>query len=72
MWRVQKFVPDTDFIYVDDATTVKTPDLLSMLSTLRFFPVTKGEKYLVKTMHYYGEYDGREQPTAVEQIINGD
>ncbi|KAJ0011311.1 hypothetical protein Pint_34416 [Pistacia integerrima] len=83
MLGVQKFVPDTDFISVGNATALKTPDLLSILSTLRFFPeksarkycytfpVIKGKKYLVKTIYYYGEFDGGEKPPVFDQIIDG-
>lgn len=83
MLGVQKFVPDTEFVSVGNATAVKTPDVLSVLTTLRFFPdqlarkycytfpVIIGEKYLVKTIYYYGEFDGGVTPPVFDQIIDG-
>lgn len=78
-----KFVPDESFISVGNSSTLKTPNLLPILSTLRYFPdesakkycyvipVVKGGKYLIKTTYYYGGFDGGNQPAVFDQIIDG-
>ncbi|KAG5143710.1 hypothetical protein JHK82_019405 [Glycine max] len=78
------YIPDESYIKVGKTTTINKPDLLPILSTLRYFPdtsakkycyslpVIKGSKYLVKTMYYYGGFDGRnKQPPVFDQIIEG-
>ena len=64
-------------------TTLKTPDLVPILSTLRYFPdtssrkycyvipVVKGGKYLVRTTYYYGGFDGGKEPPVFDQIVEG-
>ncbi|KAH1060130.1 hypothetical protein GLYMA_02G132800v4 [Glycine max] len=78
------YIPDGSYIKVGKTTTISKPDLLPILSTLRYFPdmwakkycyslpVIKGSKYLVKTMYYYGGFDGRnKQPPVFDQIVEG-
>lgn len=64
-------------------TSLPTPDLHPILSTLRFFPdpsprkycytfpVTKGAKYIVRTVYFYGGFDGRAAPPVFDQIVGG-
>lgn len=78
-----KYIPDEGFISVGNKSALKTPGLLPVLSTLRYFPdtsarkycyelpVIKGGKYLVRTTYYYGGYDGGKQPPVFDQIIEG-
>ncbi|KAL2460243.1 Leucine-rich repeat (LRR) family protein [Abeliophyllum distichum] len=78
-----KYVTDDDFITTGKKTNIKKPDTLAILQTLRFFPnagakkycysipVVKGGKHLVKTMYYYGGFDGGEEPPVFDQIIDG-
>ncbi|KAK7362640.1 hypothetical protein VNO77_04758 [Canavalia gladiata] len=78
-----KYIPDGSYTKVGNTTTINKPDLLPILSTLRYFPDTlskkycysfptvKGSKYLVKTMYYYGEFDGGNQPPVFDQIVEG-
>lgn len=77
------YVPDEGFINVGKNIAVNAPNLLPILSSLRYFPdtssrkycysipVTKGEKYLVRTIYYYGRFDGGSQPPVFDQIIDG-
>ncbi|CAK7329868.1 unnamed protein product [Dovyalis caffra] len=78
-----KYIPDNGFISAGNKSVIKTPDLLPVLSTLRYFPDTsakkycyvlpaiKGGKYLVRTTYYYGGYDGGKEPPLFDQIIQG-
>ncbi|XP_020220801.1 probable LRR receptor-like serine/threonine-protein kinase At5g59680 [Cajanus cajan] len=78
-----KYIPDGSYIKVGNTTPINKPDLLPILSTLRYFsdtsarkycysfPVFKGGKYLVKTMYYYGGFDGGKQPPVFDQIVEG-
>ena len=80
-----KYIPDSDgsYIKVGDTATINKPDLLPILSTVRYFPdtssrkfcysfpVTKNSKYLVKTIYYYGDFDGKNQPPVFDQIVEG-
>ncbi|RVW61165.1 Leucine-rich repeat receptor-like serine/threonine-protein kinase [Vitis vinifera] len=78
-----KFITDEGFISVGNSSTLKTPDLFPILSTLRYFPdksakkycyvipVIKGGKYLIRTTYYYGGFDGGNEPPVFEQIIDG-
>ncbi|CAJ1939449.1 unnamed protein product [Sphenostylis stenocarpa] len=78
-----KYVPDGSYIKVGNITPINKPGLLPILSTLRYFPdasarkycyslpVLKGSKYLVKTVYYYGGFDGGKQPPVFDQIIEG-
>ncbi|TKY59094.1 LRR receptor serine/threonine-protein kinase [Spatholobus suberectus] len=79
----REYTPDGSYIKVGNTTPIDKPDLLPILSTLRYFPdtsarkycyslpVIKGGKYLVKTMYYYGGFDGGEQPPVFDQIVEG-
>ncbi|CAL1389485.1 unnamed protein product [Linum trigynum] len=79
----EKYIPDDGFILTGTKGTVKTPGILPILSTLRFFPdgqarkycyafqVTKGGKYLVRTIYYYGGFDGGKEPPVFDQIVQG-
>lgn len=78
-----KYITDEGFISVGNSSTLKTPDLLPVLSTLRYFPdesakkycyvipVVKGGAYLVRTTYYYGGFDGGKEPPVFDQIIDG-
>ncbi|KAF3435398.1 hypothetical protein FNV43_RR22487 [Rhamnella rubrinervis] len=78
-----KYITDEGFISVGNIATLKTPDLVPILSTLRYFPdtsarkycyvipVIKGGKYLVRTTYYYGGFDGGNEPPVFDQIVEG-
>ncbi|XP_060672011.1 probable LRR receptor-like serine/threonine-protein kinase At1g67720 isoform X1 [Ziziphus jujuba] len=78
-----KYITDEGFISVGNITTLKTPNLVPILSTLRYFPdtsackycyvvpVVKGGKYLVRTTYYYGGFDGGKEPPVFDQIVEG-
>ncbi|KAK1375534.1 Leucine-rich repeat receptor-like serine/threonine-protein kinase [Heracleum sosnowskyi] len=77
------FIPDHGYISVGNITSVKKPDVLPLLKTLRFFPdtasrkycytfpVIKGRKFLIRTTYYYGDFDGKKEPPVFDQIIEG-
>ncbi|XWS39952.1 hypothetical protein CRYUN_Cryun18bG0098500 [Craigia yunnanensis] len=77
------YIPDDGFTFVGNKTALKNKDLLPILTTLRYFPqksarkycytfqVIKGGKYLVRTIYYYGGFDGGKQPPVFDQIIGG-
>ncbi|KAA8536196.1 hypothetical protein F0562_028674 [Nyssa sinensis] len=78
-----KYNRDEPYISVGKNSTIRQPDLLPILSTLRFFPDTSARKYcytfrvvqggkiLVKTIYYYGGFDGGRHPPVFDQIIDG-
>ncbi|KAI4295647.1 hypothetical protein L6164_035669 [Bauhinia variegata] len=78
-----KYISDKDFINVGNVTTVDSPNVLPILSTLRYFPnklarkycysipVARHAKYLVKTTYYYGGFDGGKEPPVFDQIVEG-
>src|ERR1044072_241116 len=78
-----KYINDGSYIKAGSTATVNKLDLLPTLSTLRYFPntsarkycysfpVIKGHKYLVKTVYYYGGFDGGKQPPVFDQIVEG-
>ncbi|KAL0384207.1 UNVERIFIED_CONTAM: protein disulfide-isomerase SCO2 [Sesamum radiatum] len=78
-----KYVPDDYFISTGNKTTLSRTDILPRLRTLRFFPnakarkfcysfsVVKEGKYLVKTIYFYGGFDGGKEPPVFDQIIDG-
>lgn len=78
-----KYITDEGFISVGNITTLKTPNLVPILSTLRYFPdtsarkycyaipVVRGGKYLVRTTYYYGAFDGGDAPPVFDQIVGG-
>ncbi|KAL3843921.1 hypothetical protein ACJIZ3_001324 [Penstemon smallii] len=78
-----KYVPDDMYISTGNKTSLNRNDILPILQTLRFFPnaearkycysipVIKGGKYLVKTMYFYGGFDGGDHPPVFDQIIDG-
>ncbi|PIN10395.1 Non-specific serine/threonine protein kinase [Handroanthus impetiginosus] len=77
------YVPDDNFISTGKKTTLNRTDILPRLQTLRYFPnanarkycysfpVIKEGKYLVKTIYYYGGFDGGNEPPVFDQIIDG-
>ncbi|GER56638.1 leucine-rich repeat family protein [Striga asiatica] len=77
------YTPDDNFTSAGNKTTLKRTDILPRLQTLRFFPnanarkhcytfpVTKEKKYLVKTVYFYGGFDGGHEPPVFDQIIDG-
>lgn len=78
-----KYVPDKDYISTGNTTTLNRKDILPRLQSLRFFPnvnarkycysipVIKEAKYLVKTVYFYGGFDGGTEPPVFDQIIDG-
>ncbi|KAG8368371.1 hypothetical protein BUALT_Bualt15G0038500 [Buddleja alternifolia] len=78
-----KYIPDDEFISTGNKTTLNRTDILPRLQTLRYFPnsksrkycytfpVIKGGKYLVKTVYFYGGFDGGDKPPVFDQIIDG-
>lgn len=78
-----QFIPDEGLIDTGNTTALKTPNLLPLLTTLRFFPdekankycyvvpSVKGGKYLVRTSYYYGGFDEGTAPPVFDQIIDG-
>ncbi|KAJ4825814.1 hypothetical protein Tsubulata_039764 [Turnera subulata] len=78
-----KYIPDEGFVSVGNKSTVKTPDVMPILSTLRYFPdasarrycyeipVVKGQKFVVRTTYYYGNFDGGDEPPVFDQFIQG-
>ncbi|XP_019445781.1 PREDICTED: probable LRR receptor-like serine/threonine-protein kinase At1g67720 [Lupinus angustifolius] len=77
------YIPDGSYTNVGNNTTINEPNILPTLTTLRYFPdisakkycytlpVIKGSKYIVKTVYYYGGFDGGKQPPVFDQIIQG-
>ncbi|XP_062193163.1 probable LRR receptor-like serine/threonine-protein kinase At1g67720 [Phragmites australis] len=77
------WVPDGRFIDVGNVTELRSPDMMPMLSSLRYFPdmsarkycyvipAEKHAKYLVRTTYYYGGFDGGKAPPVFDQIIEG-
>ncbi|XP_017971471.1 PREDICTED: putative leucine-rich repeat receptor-like serine/threonine-protein kinase At2g14440 [Theobroma cacao] len=77
------YIPDDGFTLVGNKTALKNKDLLPVLTTLRYFPdksarkycykfqAIKGGKYLVRTIYYYGGFDGGKEPPVFDQIIGG-
>lgn len=78
-----RYSPDGNYTNVGNTTTINEPNILPILTTLRYFPdtsarkycytlpVIKGSKYLVKTIYYYGGFDGEKQPPVFDQIVEG-
>lgn len=79
-----KYITDEGFTKVGNKSSVKHPDhLLPILTTLRYFPdatarkycyvipVIKGGKYLVRTLYYYGGFDGGKEPPVFDLIVDG-
>jgi Malectin-like domain len=77
------WISDGDFIKVGNVSEIGLPNLMPMLSTLRYFPdesarkscytvpVMKGAHYLVRTTYYYGQFDGGHVPPVFDQIVEG-
>ncbi|KAE9597263.1 putative non-specific serine/threonine protein kinase [Lupinus albus] len=77
------YISDGNYINVGNTTIINEPNILPTLTTLRYFPdtsakkycyslpVIKGSKYIVKTIYYYGGFDGGKQPPVFDQIIEG-
>ncbi|KAL1196119.1 hypothetical protein V5N11_027789 [Cardamine amara subsp. amara] len=77
-----KWVGDKDFITSGKSTTVSSTTIEKSLTTLRYFPtgdsncysnipVTKGGKVLVRTMFYYGNYDGKFSSPTFSVVFEG-
>ncbi|KAL5541094.1 hypothetical protein UlMin_043380 [Ulmus minor] len=78
-----KYVTDEGFTAAGNITKLNNPDLVPILTSLRFFPdesarkycysipVIKGGKYLVRTTYYYGGFDGGKEPPVFDQIVDG-
>ncbi|KAL1196115.1 hypothetical protein V5N11_027787 [Cardamine amara subsp. amara] len=75
------WVGDKDFITSGESATVSSTTV-EYLTTLRYFPtgdsncysnipVTKGGKVLVRTMFYYGNYDGKSSSPAFSVVFEG-
>ncbi|XVE66841.1 hypothetical protein DITRI_Ditri08aG0112100 [Diplodiscus trichospermus] len=77
------YIPDDGFTFVGNRSSLNNKDLLPILTTLRYFPektarkycytfqAIKGGKYLVRTIYYYGGFDGGKEPPVFDQIIGG-
>lgn len=77
------YKPDDEFIGVGKRATINQSDLWPLLTSVRYFPnpnarkycydfpVYKGMKHLVKTLYYYGGFDGGKEPPVFDQIIDG-
>jgi hypothetical protein len=77
------WVPDGPFVGVGNVSELRSPGMMPMLSSLRYFPDTAASKYcyavpakkkaryLVRTTYYYGGFDGGEGPPVFDQIIEG-
>ncbi|GMN37618.1 hypothetical protein TIFTF001_006963 [Ficus carica] len=78
-----KYAADDGFISVGNITKLTNPDLVPILSTLRYFPDASarkycyavpailGGKYLVRTTYFYGGFDGGTEPPVFDQIVDG-
>ncbi|KAJ0248326.1 ER protein carbohydrate-binding protein [Hirschfeldia incana] len=76
-----KWVGDKDFITSGESATVFSTTVEKSLTTLRYFPtgesncynipVTKGGKVLVRTMFYYGNYDGKSSSPTFSVVFEG-
>ncbi|XP_020881838.1 uncharacterized protein At1g24485-like, partial [Arabidopsis lyrata subsp. lyrata] len=77
-----KWVGDKDFITSGESATVSSTTVEKSLTTLRYFPtgdsncysnipVTKGGKVLVRTMFYYGNYDGKSSTPSFNVVFEG-
>ncbi|CAG7869969.1 unnamed protein product [Brassica rapa] len=76
-----KWVGDKDFITSGESATVSSTTVEKSLTTLRYFPtgesncynipVTKGGKVLVRTMFYYGNYDGKASSPTFSVVFEG-
>ncbi|KAF8053509.1 hypothetical protein N665_1408s0001, partial [Sinapis alba] len=76
-----KWVGDKDFITSGESATVSSTTVEKALTTLRYFPtgesncykfpVTKGGKVLVRTMFYYGNYDGKSSSPSFSVVFEG-
>ncbi|PHT97435.1 hypothetical protein BC332_33647 [Capsicum chinense] len=77
------YLPDDKFIHTGNKTEIKQQGIVPLLSSVRYFPdlveekfcyqlpVNKGRKLLVKTIYYYGGFDGGTVPPVFDQIIDG-
>ncbi|KAE8703134.1 Leucine-rich repeat (LRR) family protein isoform 2 [Hibiscus syriacus] len=77
------YIPDDGFVFAGNKTSLNQTGLLPILSTLRYFSqrwarkfcytfqVVKGGKYLVRTIYFYGGFDGGKEPPVFDQIIGG-
>ncbi|CAL9247460.1 unnamed protein product [Arabidopsis halleri] len=77
-----KWVGDKEFITSGESATVSSTTVEKSLTTLRYFPtgdsncysnipVTKGGKILVRTMFYYGNYDGKSSTPSFNVVFEG-
>ncbi|VFQ67899.1 unnamed protein product [Cuscuta campestris] len=81
--RSLTYIPDDPFVSAGNKSAVKLPHVLPTLTTVRYFPgnkarkhcytlpVVKGKKLSVKTVYYYGGFDGGKEPPVFDQIIDG-
>ncbi|CDO97171.1 unnamed protein product [Coffea canephora] len=83
-WEL-KYLADDAFISPQGTktATINQTDVLPILSTLRYIPdkttkkkcykfqALKGGKYLVKSIFYYGNFDGGTNPPVFDLIIEG-
>ncbi|KAJ9561028.1 hypothetical protein OSB04_006188, partial [Centaurea solstitialis] len=76
------FLRDEGYALSGNIITLNRTDILSVLTTLRYFPygpgkhcyefpVTKGRKLLIRTTYFYGGFDGGVDPPIFDQIIDG-
>ncbi|CAH8381710.1 unnamed protein product [Eruca vesicaria subsp. sativa] len=80
--RNRTWVGDTDFVSTGLSYKIDTTVAADYLSTLRYFPtgetncyanipVDKSGKVLVRTMFYYGYYDGKYDPPRFDVVYDG-
>ncbi|TVU09816.1 hypothetical protein EJB05_43312, partial [Eragrostis curvula] len=78
------WVSDAPFINVGNVSELRSPGMMPMLASLRYFPDTAASKYcyvvpaemharyLVRTTYYYGGFDGRQGAAGVRPDHRGD
>ncbi|KAF5759221.1 putative transferase [Helianthus annuus] len=78
-----KYTKDDSYTVTGTLKTLNRTDILSVLTTLRYFPygkngkhcytfpVTNGAKFLIRTTYFYGGFDGGTEPPIFDQIIDG-
>ncbi|XP_076956291.1 putative LRR receptor-like serine/threonine-protein kinase PAM74 [Bidens hawaiensis] len=76
------FQKDNTYTTSGKPTTLTRTDILPLLTTLRYFPstrgkhcynvpVTTGSKLLIRTTFFYGGFDGGNAPPVFDQIVDG-
>ncbi|XP_008797310.2 probable LRR receptor-like serine/threonine-protein kinase At1g67720 [Phoenix dactylifera] len=78
-----KWIADDGFVEAGNISKLNIPNMMPVLSSLRYFPdksarkycylipVAKGTKYLIRTTYFYGGFDGGNEPPVFDQIVGG-